>query len=73
VGSLLAQPTAGSIDRFAGWRGRPGHGHHDRDFAVGWMSQRWDLVGPWEVLTAAIGGMSGERVLTDAERTAPIL
>jgi putative intracellular protease/amidase len=36
-------------------------------------AEEMDFVGPWEVFTAAIDGMAGERVLTVAERTGPIL
>jgi transcriptional regulator GlxA family with amidase domain len=36
-------------------------------------AEEMDFVGPWEVFAAAIEGMSGERVLTVAERTEPIL
>jgi transcriptional regulator GlxA family with amidase domain len=36
-------------------------------------AEEMDFAGPWEVFTAAIEGMAGERVLTVAERTEPIL
>jgi transcriptional regulator GlxA family with amidase domain len=36
-------------------------------------AEEMDFVGPWEVFTAAIEGMVGERVLTVAERARPIL
>lgn len=35
-------------------------------------AEEMDFVGPWEVLTAAMDGLSGERILTIAERSEPI-
>lgn len=36
-------------------------------------AEELDFVGPWEVLTAAIEGIAGERVITVAERSSPVI
>jgi transcriptional regulator GlxA family with amidase domain len=36
-------------------------------------AEEMDFVGPWEVFTAAVDGLPGERVLTVAERAGPIV
>ncbi len=36
-------------------------------------AEEMDLVGPWEVLTAAVDGLAGERVMTIAERPGPVV
>jgi putative intracellular protease/amidase len=35
-------------------------------------AEEMDFVGPWEVFTAALSGMPGDRVVTIAERSRPI-
>ncbi len=36
-------------------------------------AEEMDFVGPWEVMTAAVEGLPGERVLTVAETSGPVL
>ena len=36
-------------------------------------AEEMDFVGPWEVMTAAVDGMPGERVLMVAEKTDPVV
>ena len=36
-------------------------------------AEKMDFVGPWEVFTAAIDGLPDQRVVTVAERQAPIV
>jgi putative intracellular protease/amidase len=35
-------------------------------------AEEMDFVGPWEVFTASLGGVPGDRVVTIAERSRPI-
>lgn len=36
-------------------------------------AEEMDFVGPWEVLTVAVDGLAGERVMTIAERPGPVV
>jgi putative intracellular protease/amidase len=36
-------------------------------------AEEMDFVGPWEVMTAAVNGLPGERVLTIAEKADPVV
>ncbi len=36
-------------------------------------AEEMDFVGPWEVMTAAVDGLPGERVLTVAEKADPVV